>query len=508
MRNRMDDVNNILIKQLGKNYFSLDHETLTTLQIGYLTPFTLIETAPGDKFNIAGEALARLAPLAHPIMHKLQVKIHYWYVPNRIVWAGFEHHVFGNKDPLTGLKPVPPSFKRSYVGWDVNENGHTNPRMAGLYGVLPPFDANNPAYEDIALNPMPFAAYQAIWNDHYRHKGVTEEFNYQLEDGEMTTQRFNELCTMRRITFQDDYFNTSLPTPQAGEPVFIDTDAPVRRNIAGGGSTLLDAANAQSDLYIDHATPTNARNGVQDEELYAIVQLTVEEERRARLLQKFAEADNHSHNYKDGLKIHHNVDFPDYRANQAQFIGGSNFPVVVSDVMNTADQNQGRLTGNGAAYGEASKADFYCHEHGMIIGIAVVTYDPKYMDALPRFFTHMGRFDYRQPMLDGMGEQAVKTIEIAAQTARPNKTFGYNMQNWHLMQSFDTIRGEFRKRYADWHFGRSLTDQPTLTSDFFEVVDERRPFIYRGRDADPVMLQVYNNIGVSRSLAEISDPIL
>ena len=50
----------------------------------------------------------------------------------------------------------------------------------------------------------------------------------------------------------------------------------------------------------------------------------------------------------------------------------------------------------------------------MIIGLANVRADLTYQQGLPKMFTRRTRLDYYEPLLNGLGEQAVLKQEIMA----------------------------------------------------------------------------------------------
>ena len=68
--------------------------------MGYLIPIAAVDVLPGDQFQHATNLLARVAPLAKPVMHPVEIRVHNWYVPNRIIWEDWE----GNA--LAWLAPV------------------------------------------------------------------------------------------------------------------------------------------------------------------------------------------------------------------------------------------------------------------------------------------------------------------------------------------------------------------------------------------------------------------
>lgn len=497
--------NSLLIPVPNKSYHNLDSETITTTKFGTLTPVFCMETVPGGSYDVSNETLCRFMPLSSPVMHKMTIKTHYFYVPYRLLWDNWENFIMGRKDPLTGLDPVHPFFRRDIL-YSSLVNGKTRPELADYFGFTP---ATNFTAANFNLNPFCFSAYQMIFNWYYRHKAVKEENQYKLEDGEIAPLDLEEIYgVLRTITFEDDYFTSCLPTPQEGAPVFIDTDAQVYGSgIIGEIASKDTLGNNPGYRPIPNSVP-NPNDGVANDSLFARTRILVEEIRRAAKLQQYVELQNHAKTYIDFLKAHYNVDLQDYRLGIPEYITGFSQPVMISDVTNQSDDFQGRITGQANSYATSKKETYYAREHGMIIGLAAVTYKSKYNHALPKIHTKTGRFDYFTPIFDNLGEQEVKNIELASHHTRPNEVFGYVPRHHEYRSSFDMCTGEAKTTLAHWHLGRDYTVEVDLTDDFYDVQDDRRIFSYQNTDFDPIILQVYNNIRAQLPLGQVSHPQL
>ena len=83
---------------MRRSKFNLSHYRLATMDMGYLVPIGLMEVLPGDTFRQATSALVRFSPMAAPVMHPIEVRIHHFFVPHRIVWTGWEDFITGGPD--------------------------------------------------------------------------------------------------------------------------------------------------------------------------------------------------------------------------------------------------------------------------------------------------------------------------------------------------------------------------------------------------------------------------
>ena len=91
------------------NKFDLSHDVKCTFNMGELIPILTKEVLPGDQWYIRPENFLRLAPLVSPVMHEIIVDTHYFFVPNRLLWSGWEDFI----SPPEGYTPVtPPSIAK------------------------------------------------------------------------------------------------------------------------------------------------------------------------------------------------------------------------------------------------------------------------------------------------------------------------------------------------------------------------------------------------------------
>ena len=85
--------NSIQLIKPKKNVFDLTHDVKLSTNMGQLTPILTLECVPGDKINLSCESLIRFAPMIAPVMHRMDVTMHYFFVPNRILWNNWEKFI-------------------------------------------------------------------------------------------------------------------------------------------------------------------------------------------------------------------------------------------------------------------------------------------------------------------------------------------------------------------------------------------------------------------------------
>ena len=127
--------------------FDLSHDVKTTLNMGDLVPIYLQETIPGDNFTFGSEVLARCQAMVAPVMHKVDLYVHYFYVPNRILWKNWRKFI----DPpgITGASDaVPPTLM----------NGAVNTTIPGTLPDYMGIPLHDFSLSGEPISALPFAA--------------------------------------------------------------------------------------------------------------------------------------------------------------------------------------------------------------------------------------------------------------------------------------------------------------------------------------------------------------
>ena len=148
----------------------------------------LTEVLPGDHFQHNTTALIRVSPLLSPVMHPVRVRLHHWYVPNRIMWDGFEDFITGGS---TGFDmTVPPTIDLA----DVQAGS-----LADYMGI--------PLGSSLNVSALPFRAYSLIFNEWYRDQDLVSPLALSTADGLDTTTN----TSVANVAWEKDYF-TKLTT--------------------------------------------------------------------------------------------------------------------------------------------------------------------------------------------------------------------------------------------------------------------------------------------------------
>lgn len=498
--------NSIQLQKPKKNSFDLSHDVKMSAKMGQLTPILVQECVPGDQFKIGCESLIRFAPLVSPVMHRMDVTMHYFYVPNRILWDNWEKFI---TDASSGL--VAP-YIDNFSTWGAAEK-----KFMDYMGVPP----NSNAALSPSLNALPFAAYQAIYNEYYRDQNLVAEVNYKLNDGNQGSSVFAQnFLTMRKRAWEHDYFTSCLPFAQKGNAVDIplgdvelksgtlnsqnvvqlDGDPSTATALQSDAAGLLTNSGGSEDLVID---PSGN---------YVVGSTTINELRRAFRLQEWLEKNARGGTrYIENILTHFGVRSSDKRLQRPEYITGIKSPVVISEVLNTTgteDLPQGNMAGHGISVGSGNYGSYYCEEHGYIIGIMSVMPKTAYQQGIPRHYLKNDTLDYYWPSFANIGEQEVKLEELYAYTANSQDTFGYVPRYSEYKYNPSRVAGDFRTTLDFWHLGRIFASEPTLSQQFVECTpdDVERIFAVQD-DTDNLYCHVYNKIQALRPMPKFGTPM-
>jgi len=498
--------NSIKLQRPKKNVFDLTHDVKMSADMGNLTPILTLECVPGDKFELGCESIVRFAPMIAPVMHRMDVTMHYFFVPNRLVWSNWEKFI---TDANSGL--VQPYLDIT-SWWSIN--AQANLKFMDYMGV-PPIPNGGVTQ---SLNALPFAAYQCIYNEYYRDQNLVSPVDYKLVDGSnnSTGPGYNALTTMRKRAWEHDYFTASLPFAQKGAAVDIPLgtiDVPWTK-VAGKNSAGSPDVSATTGTYdVNGGVPSPLTDGLYVPEIQANVEpTTINDLRRAFKLQEWLEKNARGGTrYIENILTHFGVKSSDKRLQRPEYITGVKTPVVISEIVNTTGAvdglPQGNMAGHGISVSSGRSGSYYCEEHGYIIGIMSVMPKTAYQQGIPKTYLKNDTLDYFWPSFAHIGEQPVTNNEIYAYTNNANDTFGYVPRYAEYKYMPSRVAGDFRTTLDYWHLGRKFDTQPTLSTSFVECNPSKRIFAVDDPSGDSLYCHVLNKIKAIRPMPKFGTPM-
>lgn len=471
----------VKVKAPSRSKFDLSHDVKMSLKFGYLYPSMVMECVPGDQFTISCESLIRVAPLLAPLMHRIDVFMHYYFVPTRILWDGWEDFV--TQQPWDGVPPTHPFF-------EFGEGGTIPTDLAFLtyFGLPQAYPALPSA--PIAINPFPFAAYQVIYNEYYRDQNLIAEVDYKLDDGDNSSRIDTDFCVRRLRAWEHDYFTSALPFAQKGVPVKIPMNgivelsedlplAPGKFVLPSTGIATDTGAISQDGVPPNVAVTIDSAGQTYDPQGSLVVnnaEATINDLRRAYRLQEWYEKQARGGTrYIEAILAHFGVRSSDARLQRPEYITGTKTPVTISEVLNSAGVEGGPVQGNMAGHGvsvvNGNYGKHFCEEHGYIIGIMSVMPKTAYQQGVPKMFLKTNDvFEYFWTEFANIGEQEIKHVELYGESATADTVFGYIPRYAEYKYMNNRTAGEFQDELAYWHMTRIFDEQPLLNQEFIECV--------------------------------------
>lgn len=507
---------NLQVKKPQTSYFDLTHDVKMSGQFGHLMPCLTMDVMPGDKISLGADIMVRMMPMLAPIMHRVDVYVHYFFVPNRILWDNWENWITGVwMTPDAGVsEPVWPYL-------DTTDWTEPQKRLADYFGI--PFPAVATAYP--LISALPFAAYNRIIMDYYTDEVISQGY---LPDGEFEGVHLNDALNdslvykIRSRMWEHDRFTTARPWAQKGADVQIptnDTDLRVLFNHSPSSPSVLTGVPDNVVVYPEHSDMP----GIDANELFARQEnqagnSTINDLRVAQSVQRWLEKNARAGTkYWQSLLVHFGVRSPDSRLQRAEYITGLKAPVVISEVLATAttasgstgdELPQGNMSGHGISVSGGNTGTYYVQEHGWIMGIVSILPKPAYQQGIDKKFQRNDPLEYPWPEFANLGEQPIYKKEIFGFTPADDDIFGYTPRYSEMKYAYSRVAGEFRTTLDFWHLGRIFSSPPVLGDEFClcEPDDASRIFATQGDEAK-VLMHILNRVGARRPLPTYGTPI-
>lgn len=548
--------NSIRLKRPKRNVFNLSYENKLTMNMGELVPIMCMPIVPGDKFRVNTEALIRLAPLVAPMMHRVNVYTHYFFVPNRLVWNQWEDFITKGVDgedapvfPSISLNPSSASVSGRETAfsdgslWDYLGL----PSVASIGGTAVP----NASPNSVALpagfkvSQLPFRAYQMIYNEYYRDQNLTDPIDIPLGSGsDMAIVQLTDLLRLRKRAWEKDYFTSALPWLQRGPEVtvpvggsfgvvslanrdnnqiFVGSDGnPVE---VDAGMNLIHAADKNNvtpgTIQTGLSNGSNSGNAVWLDPKGTLVVdgensgISIQDLRTSNALQRWFERNARGGSrYIEQILAHFGVCSSDARLQRPQFLGGSKMPVAVSEVLQTSSTDktspQANMAGHGISAGVNNGFRHYFEEHGYVIGLMSIMPRTGYQQGVPRDFTKFDNMDFYFPEFAHLSEQEIKNQElfVSDDSTYNEGTFGYTPRYAEYKYHESEAHGDFRGNMAFWHLNRIFSEKPNLNTKFVECNPSNRVFATSQTQDDKFWVQIYQDVKALRLMPKYGTPML
>lgn len=399
------------------------------------------------------------------------------------------------------------------------------------------------------------------------------------------------ILTIQRKGWQHDYFTSALPNIQAGDPaaislgntgdlfdtskslditqsyyggmnlhhgVFENEDVDLREirdvymlqakqevsskdlgtfvtgPIITSGSTVADPANAYRQIEINMRM-NGGKRSISGSDLNAMAAaqsasgFTINDLRLLNAIQVFKERQNiGGARLKEFLYMNFGVTVPDDRLDRPDFVGFQEFPVQISEVLQTSQSTDDSVLGDQGGHGIASMAgqtvfNYFVLEPMISLSLICILPDTYYGQGLNPFFTKISKYDEWNPVFNHLSDQELNQSEIYFNPLLADQPeFGYTRRFAEYVCRYNRYSGLFRKTDSgmmSWHQGRYFGITPQLGQNFIDSKPTERVFAVVDNDEETASSFPYqqnthceahitNFVRMSRNVPSGSDPSL
>lgn len=441
----------------NRSAFNCGHKNLFTADVGTLVPCLVDPLIPNTTIDLGFAAQVQLPPLATDFYGNIYAKMEVFWVPNRIVWAGWKQFMTTptNENCTQFQSPANDNAPR-YLPCASIAAGSMDTNNVSIYSQF--FKVGQLAdmlgYKDISLvsleesgnvvnvnNLLPFLAYHKIYDDWYRDSRLqqpvfpsqygnsnisTTDWRYApyrigLTDGSYSVTT-PALFTLHQRNWQRDYFTNSTPLPQAGL----------------GSELKFDVTDGEGSF-------------------------TIAALRAANSLQQWFERNNIAgERYADQIKARFGCYPSDAITDRAIYLGSKTFQVYSKSVYETVDTNNagsspnifrgqlGSKATNASGFGEDTLVSNYTvTEHGHLMVIFSLVPEVLYGSGTRRYLSYKEITDFPDPLLQGVGDQPVYQFEVDGgffplEDVEGSGIFGYTQRFAEAKFMNDEVHGLLR----------------------------------------------------------------
>lgn len=452
---------------ISRSRFARKSQHKTSFNLGDIIPIYVDEVLPGDTRSIDMAHLVRMSTPIAPIMDNIYLDFYAFFVPNRLVWTHWKEFM-GENNVSAGIP------QQEYTVPVVSTYANViNPGDLADYFGLPV--GKSGVYKEVSA--LPFRAYALIYNEWFRNQNLIAPLAINTGDtnGALVGNNFVSIQKASKI---GDYFVTSLPYAQKGQPVSLPlgTSAPVVAATAPGSGTLAITAEEPDE----DGTALFAGNADMVIDLTQATAATINQLRYAFQLQKLLEKDAlYGSRYFEILAAHFGVISPDARLQRPEYLGGYRTRINVDQVLSTTGYDDtgatdlGKPGANSVTGGKSSIFTKSFVEHGTLMIVCVARHDSTYAQGINRMWTRKGRYDFYFPVFANLGAQAVLNKEIYFNgDSDDDEVFGYQ-EAWAEYRYKPSIATGLLNPNASgsldfWTLTEKFASRPTLSKSFIE----------------------------------------
>lgn len=466
----------------NRSGFDMSFENMLTMKVGTLTPILCEEVLPNETYSLGYLGQVQLPPMATDFFGRVDMRLEAFFVPNRVVWGGWQNFYTMPQNNPYGTPVVRPA---SLPSLDIVFTTSSFDSFKTAFGAGSLFDYlgvssssevfRTPQETHVKIpNILPALAYHKIYDDWYRNSKVqkpvfvnSSSFNSVASSpwnpnsfvlrGAASTGSFGDgvdITSLRQRNYAKDRFTTASLYPQADGTV-------------GGSKLSIDTSGSEGT--------------------FTIAQL-----RQANVLQRWLERNNIAgERYADQIRATFGVYPSDAILDRSLYLGSSQFAIYNKSVYSTANTDRetspsqspfgATLASKGASSNGVGQdtliSKFHSTEHGYLFVLASIVPHAQYSTGMRPTFRRSSVGDFANPLLQGLGEQSIYISEFLGPyfgtETFPDNEFGYQQQYSEYKYHNDEIHGLLRDGESLQSFAlqRSFVrdSAPILSTDFIQI---------------------------------------
>lgn len=348
-----------------------------------------------------------------------------------------------------------------------------------------------------------------------------------------------DLRLLRYAMFDDDYFTTALKDLQRGNVTTLSADV-TNTDIAVNGNILVDgyvpdqlvgSTNKYADI-TDGLVKDESGNNVNGfltvsgsqlatklslqnikvsmtaNQLRSLVAMSVWQERNMRV----------DGSYNKMIYQHFAVN-PRSEEHVPVYIGGTvdylNFSTVIQNSESSSSSPLGSTAGFGSSGGEGSVcSDFYCSDHGYIMGLMIIKPETIYQQGVDRLLTEITFDDFAQPEFQGLSPEGILNKELfVSGTDEDDELFAYQERYTYLKVRQNVNRGLMQCKpdkdllFSAYTQARWFDITPKFSYQFLCMSPDNLRRDWLAYPSYPAFrCQLLNEVFVTRKLSYASEP--
>lgn len=527
----------------------LSCQHVTTFDWMTLQPIYYRHLIPEEKLELNGMSMVRLNDMPVPTYGRADLHVRAFFVPYRTIFPGWEDFITdsihtpagGTTDGL--VQPMAPSIPNLQItqylrypecstavtpdedgnvpaydfrtdeqgdaGYVLTTYGRQVLKILNSLGYRPCFNDTEGTF---SFSALPLLAFLRVYLDYYFPRAYYDRpARVALEEyvkKDTTTVQvllasdlqkiFNNITT---VPYDSDYFTSAFDNPAGPNSSNTVSEFSITDYTMGSNTAHTIVKNNSNQTAYAYGVTSN---GLTQAQPYYPTQFAID---ALKKLTDFLKRNQLVGNRAaERMLARFGVDIKDH--NHAIMLGSTSVPLFVQDVMTTANTDQGstgEYSGKGIMSGDFNFSVNSGKDYGMFLVLSSLVPKIGYYQGSDRNNFALTKLDFYQPEFDGLGTQAIKSMELytpmdgnyLCNDGIRERVFGFSPFYAHLKCAKDWVTGDFvldSKNTAGmssnaWHLLRDF-DQVQYQADATSLV-HNYSFVY-GDDADQYN-RIFNN---------------